>query len=131
MPQNFSASYTVEIPFDKLTRWNSRVTRGWRVSGITSFATGTPVQISEVDDRSLLGNTGGSPQYGSTDEPNYTPGNIYVNRNPRKQYVNSNGVLVNPYFNPTLFSLEPLGARGTRIADFFTGRESTTGTWLF
>src|SRR5260370_41717475 len=52
---------------------NNRITRGWMLSGITSFTTGVPVQISEPDDRSLLGSTGNSPQSGSTDEPNYTP----------------------------------------------------------
>ena len=118
---NFSFSYTYELPFDKLFGKNNRATRGWRVSGVTSFATGVPVQIAEVDDRSLVGSTGNSPQYGSTDEPNYTPGTILFNTDPRRQYIDSNGVLQNPYFKTSLFSQEPLGGQGTANRRFFHG----------
>jgi len=118
---NFSFSYTYEIPFDKLFQRNNRATRGWKVSGVTEFTTGVPVQISEPDDQSLVGNTSNSPFSGSTDEPNYTPGSIFVNRNPRNQSVNANGVLVNPYFNPSLFSREALGGQGTSGKRFFHG----------
>ena len=118
----FSASYTYELPFDKLFRTNNRATRGWKVSGVTSFTTGVPVTIGEVDDNSLRGNTGNSPQYGSTDEPNFKSGGpIYINTDPRKQYLGSNGVLVNPYFNPALFSAEPFAGQGTSNKRFFHG----------
>lgn len=40
VPQSFSASYTVELPFDKLFHSNNRGIRGWKISGITTFATG-------------------------------------------------------------------------------------------
>jgi hypothetical protein len=126
LTQNFSASYTVELPFDKLFRSNNRAVRGWKISGITTFTTGTPVQISEPDDNSLLGSTNNSPQSGSTDEPNWVPGNVihngvYINRNPRNQYLNSAGVLVNPYFNPALFSYEAVGQQGNASRRFFFG----------
>jgi hypothetical protein len=119
----FSASYTYELPFDKLFRSNSRLTRGWKVSGITSFTTGVPVTMAEVDDNSLRGNTGNSPQYGSTDEPNYLGGGpLYINRDPRKQYLDPNtNTLVNPYFNPKLFSAEPFAGQGTSNKRFFHG----------
>jgi hypothetical protein len=118
----FSLSYTYELPFDKLFRANNRATRGWKVSGVTSLATGVPVTIGEVDDNSLRGNNRNSPQYGSTDEPNFNGGgSIYVNKNPRKQYLGSNGVLVNPYFNPALFSAEPFAGQGTSNKRFFHG----------
>ena len=118
----FSFSYTYELPFDTLFRTNNRVARGWKVSGVTSFTTGVPVSIGEVDDQSLRGNTGNSPQYGSTDEPNYVGGGpIYINRNPRKQYLGSDGVLVNPYFNPKLFTREGIGQQGTSNKRFFHG----------
>lgn len=119
MPNNFSASYTVELPFDKLFHSNNRGIRGWKVSGITTFTNGTPVQITEVDDNSLTGSTGGSPQYGSLDEPNRAPGPIYVNRNPRKTYIDANGVLQNPYFNYKLFSAEAVGTIGNSNRRFF------------
>ncbi|HEX5481401.1 MAG TPA: TonB-dependent receptor, partial [Terriglobia bacterium] len=112
LTHNFSFSYSYELPFDKLFRRDNRLTRGWRLAGITTFATGTPVQIAEVDDQSLLGSTGNSPFYGSTDEPNYTPGAILVDTNPR------NG---RPYFNTSLFSMEPLGGQGTSSKRFFHG----------
>jgi len=121
MPNNFSASYTVELPFDKLFHSNNRGIRGWRISGITTFTNGTPVQIYEYDDRSLTGSTSNSPQFGSLDQPNRAPGPIYVNRNPRKQYINSNGALVNPYFNYNLFSFEQLGTIGNSSRRFFLG----------
>jgi hypothetical protein len=121
MTQNFSFSYTYELPFDKLLQRNNRVTRGWKVSGITEFATGVPVHIQEPDDQSLVGNTSNSPFSGSTDELNFTPGAIFVNRNLRKESVNANGVLVDPFFNPALFSQEPLGGQGTSGKRFFHG----------
>src|SRR5207248_11223224 len=118
----FSIGYNYEVPFEKLFRWNSRVTRGWRVSGVTSFTTGVPVTMAEVDDNSLRGNTGNSPQYGSTDEPNFLGGGpIYINKYPRKQYLGSDGALVNPYFNPKLFSAEPFAGQGTSNKRFFHG----------
>ena len=73
LTNNFSASYTVELPFDKLFHSNNRGIRGWKISGITTFTDGTPVQISENDDNSLLGSTSNSPQYGFTDQPNWSP----------------------------------------------------------
>src|SRR6202012_1225994 len=48
VPQDLVASYTVQLPFDKLVathNWAYRVAAGWAVSGITTFATGQPVQI--------------------------------------------------------------------------------------
>ena len=121
MPNNFSASYTVELPFDKLFHSNNRGIRGWKISGITTFTNGTPVQMLEQDDNSLTGSEGNSPQYGSLDEPNRLPGSIYVNRNPRKEYLNANGVLQNPYFNPSLFTNEALGTIGNSNRRFFYG----------
>ncbi len=112
VPNNFVASYTYELPFDDLFRRNNRTTRGWKLSGITSFSNGVPVQISEPDDRSLLGNTGNSAVSGSTDEPDFTPGPIFSDRNPRDR---------KPYFNTSLFSQEPLGGQGTSPRRFFHG----------
>lgn len=112
MTHNFAFSYTYELPFDRLFGTSNRATRGWKLSGITEFTTGLPIQIAEVDDRSLLGNTGNSPFYGSTDQPNYTPGPILNDTNPRDR---------KPYFNTSLFSLEPLGGQGTSGKRFFHG----------
>ena len=118
----FSASYTYELPFDKFFKSGpTRLTRGWKISGVTSFATGAPVSMGENDDNSLRGNSGNSPQVSPTDMPIFHGGGpIYINKNPRKQYV-SNGVVVNPYFNPALFSAEPFGGQGNANRRFFHG----------
>jgi hypothetical protein len=111
LTHNFSFSYNYEIPFGRLFGKSNRLTSGWKVSGITEFTTGLPVTISEVDDRDLEGNTG-VDFYGSTDEPDFTPGVILSNTNPRDGRA---------YFNTSLFSEEPLGGQGTSGRRFFHG----------
>jgi hypothetical protein len=106
--QYFVASYTVHLPFDRFidrNGWEKQVVGGWAVSGITKFATGTPITISENDDRSLIG-TGG------VDEPDYTPGKLVGNHNPRANM---------PYFNTSLFTEEPVGQVGSSQRRFFHG----------
>ena len=106
--QYLVGSYTVHLPFDMLTHhtgWANQITKGWSVSGITKFSTGLPVGISETDDRSLLG-TGG------VDEPNYTPGKLAGDHNPRDGKA---------YFNTGLFSQEDLGTFGSSHRRFFHG----------
>jgi hypothetical protein len=111
MTHNFVASYSYELPFDKAFRPN-RLTRGWILSGITRFATGTPVVILETDDRSLIGATGGLDGNYTVDEPNYVPGKLLLNTNPRKGGT---------YFNTSLFSVETLGQLGNARRRFFHG----------
>jgi hypothetical protein len=109
---NFVISYNVEIPFERLFGANNRLTRGWQISGITRFSTGFPVTLLNYGDNSLLGaEPNGINNYG-VDEPQYTPGNLALNKNPR------NG---NPYFNTSLFSLQPLGQPGNAPRRFFYG----------
>jgi hypothetical protein len=112
MTHNFSASYTVEVPIDKLLKKNNQLTRGWKISGVTEFTTGLPVTLYEMDDQSLLGSTNNSGYYGSPDSPTYTPGNIYADKNPRHGKA---------YFNTSLFSPEPLGQIGNSPRRFFHG----------
>ena len=107
---NLVVSYSYELPFDRAFGVN-RVTRGWIVSGITRFATGLPITILESDDQSLTGNTSVGPS-GSQDEPNFTPGKLLLNTNPRKG---------GNYFNTSLFTLEALGQFGNAKRRFFHG----------
>jgi hypothetical protein len=107
--QNFVASYSYELPFQKLWRAN-RLTEGWQVSGITRFATGFPVYMYENDDHALIG-AYQSGQGNNVDTPNYTPGSL-DKQNPRTG---------NPYFNTSLFSMEALGQLGTANRRFFSG----------
>jgi hypothetical protein len=89
----------------------SRLVKGWRVSGITRFATGLPVTLWEGDDRSLLG-TGSAGAIGlPVDTPEYTPGSLNFT-DPRTGAA---------YFNTGLFSPEPLGQVGSSQRRFFAG----------
>lgn len=111
--QNFVGSYEIRLPFDRAfhvtTGWANRLAGGWSVTGITTFATGLPVGISENDDNSLTGTQNTEAPF---DLPNFTPGPIYVNKNPRSGQ---------PYFNYNLFSAEPLGSFGNSKRRFFHG----------
>jgi len=108
MTHNFVVSYSYELPFDKAFGRN-RLTRGWILSGITRFATGFPVTILEGDDRSLIGATA---DWAVQDEPNYVPGKLLLQTNPRKPGT---------YFNTSLFSPEILGQFGNSMRRFFHG----------
>jgi hypothetical protein len=114
LPQNFAASYTLEMPWDLLFRKNNQITRGWKLSGLTQFSSGVPVNIAETDDQSLTGNAG-LTFAGSTDEPvlNYGSGkSFYGDKNPRHG---------NSYLNNSLFSQEPLGGQGNAPRRFLHG----------
>jgi hypothetical protein len=110
---NFVANYSYELPFDKVLHFNERITRGWKISGITQFAQGVPVIMSEQsDDNSEVGDQSVSPWCCRTDEPVYTPGNIVGDHNPRHG---------NPWFNTSLFSPEAYGQQGNSPRRFFNG----------
>jgi hypothetical protein len=105
---NFVFSYNWLMPFDRfLSGWHKRVIGGWSLSGITTFATGLPITLSENDDMSLIG-ANAVP----LDVPNYTPGPILQDTNPRHG---------NPYFNTSLFTTEQLGVLGNSRKRFFHG----------
>ena len=108
---NFVASYSYELPFEKLLSRPSMLTKGWTLSGITRFSTGFPITIMENDDRSLIGNNAVGPS-GSADEPNFTPGKLLLQTNPRRGGT---------YFNTSLFSMENLGQFGNAKRRFFSG----------
>jgi hypothetical protein len=60
----------------------------------------------------LLGTEPNGVNNDGADEPQYTPGPLGLNHNPR------NG---QPYFNTSLFSLQPLGQPGNAKRRFFYG----------
>ncbi len=116
---NFVVSYAYELPFDHLFHASNRWTNGWTISGITHFSSGFPVTLLNYGDNSLLGaEPNGINNYG-VDEPQYTPGPLELNQNPR------NG---QSYFNTGLFGctptgcpLQPLGQPGNAKRRFFSG----------
>jgi hypothetical protein len=109
---NFVVSYAYELPFDRLFGASNRWTRGWTISGITHFSSGFPVTLLNYGDNSLLGaEPNGINNYG-VDEPQFTPGSLGLNHNPRSGQA---------YFNTSLFSLQPLGEPGNAKRRFFYG----------
>ena len=109
---NFVVSYAYELPLEHLFGASNRWAKGWTVSGITHFSSGFPVTLLNYGDNSLLGaEPNGINNYG-VDEPQYTPGPLELNSNPR------NG---QSYFNTSLFGLQALGTPGNAKRRFFYG----------
>ena len=100
VPQNFVVSYHYELPFDKWHR--GRLTSGWTLAGITRFATGLPVTLTENDDNSLLGTNYTGPNGNGIDTPNVVASQIAIH-NPRSGL---------PYFDPSAFTTETVGTTG-------------------
>jgi hypothetical protein len=63
-------------------------------------------------DNSLLGTNPNGINNSAVDEPEYSGGSLSLNSNPR------NG---RPYFNPDVFSVQPLGTPGNSPRRFFYG----------
>ncbi len=112
MTQNFVASYRYELPIELLFRRTGRLTQGWSLSGTTTFSTGLPVTLYDDSDNSLLGTLGNGVNNYLLDTPEFKPGPLEINTNPR------NG---RPEFNTSLFSLEALGQLGDASRRFFYG----------
>ena len=109
---NFVVSYSYQIPFERLFRTTNRWTQGWEISGITHFSSGLPVTLVNFGDDSLIGSEPNGVNNFGVDEPDFTPGPLKLNRNPR------NGKL---YFNTVLFSDNALGTPGNSKRRFFYG----------
>ena len=112
MKHNFVASYSYQIPLEHLLHAANRLTQGWAVSGITRFSSGFPVTLVNLGDNSLLGAEPNGINNFGVDEPDFTPGPLKLNSNPR------NG---QSYFNTSLFSMQALGTPGTSARRFFYG----------
>jgi len=112
MRHNFVASYEWRLPLAKLVHGRSPWADGWSLTGVSRFSTGFPVTLLNNDDTSLLGTIPNGINNNAVDTPDYTPGDLDVNTNPR------NG---KPAFNTALFSLPQLGQIGTAGRRFFYG----------
>jgi hypothetical protein len=112
LTHNFVASYEYELPLTKFLPAN-RWTKGWTWSGITRFSTGFPVTLFSLGDNSLLGAEPNGINNFGIDLPDYTPGALNLNNNPRK-----NGQV---YFNTALFAENAIGTPGTASRRFFHG----------
>jgi hypothetical protein len=110
---NFVVSYTYNLLLERMFHADGGVRGhllgGWAVSGITTYATGLPISLSENDDNSLLG-----IQAAPLDTPELVPnsGGVYGNKNPRSGL---------PYINPGAFTFEQVGQLGNANRQFFHG----------
>ena len=109
---NFIASYSYQIPLERLFHAANRATQGWEVSGIAHFSTGLPVTLINNGDNSLLGAEPNGINNFGVDEPDVAAGRLNLNHNPR------NG---QDYFNAALFSVNALGTPGTASRRYFSG----------
>jgi hypothetical protein len=109
LTHNFVFSYNWLMPFDRWVSsgWARKVLGGWSLSGITNFATGLPITLTENDDNALVG-AFAVP----VDVPNFAGGKVLGDTNPRHG---------NPYFNTSLFTNEQLGVLGNARRRFFHG----------
>ena len=108
MTHNLVASYTYELPFQRIAPGGLGKTLlgGWQLSGISRFTTGLPVTLTASGDRSLTG-TGG------IDRPNYTGAPITV--------LDPRATSTHLYFDRSPFSQEVLGVPGNANRRFFHG----------
>lgn len=112
LTQNFVASYHTTLPFDRLRGGRNKLARNWVLSGTTRFSTGFPVTLSNDSDNSLLGTQPNGVNALGVDLPNVARGPLGLNSNPRNRQ---------PYFNTSLFSLQPLGQPGNAARRYFYG----------
>lgn len=101
LTHNLVATYDYQLPL-----------KGWFLSGITRLSSGFPVTISNDGDRSLMGSLPNGVNNKSLDLPDFTPGPLNLNHDPR------NGM---PYFNQSLFAPNALGTPGTASRRAFHG----------
>ncbi len=112
LTHNFVATYRYALPVGRFLKGPSRLIEGWDVSGLTRFSTGFPVTLLNNNDASLLGTQPNGINNNGVDEPEFTPGNLELNRRPR----------MNGYaFNTSLFALPQLGRLGNAQRRFFYG----------
>lgn len=114
---NFVLSYEYKLPIDRFLQprrssvW--QLAQGWSFSGITRFASGFPVTMTNNGDNSLIGANPNGVNNSSIDEPDLSGAPLHLNRNPR-----TNG---NNYFDTTAFSMNALGTPGNAKRRFFYG----------
>jgi len=117
VPHNFVASYSVQLPFNKLVggAFAKPITAGWTVSGVTSFISGEVIALSEGDDDNALSgayNAGfDTPSYAHNGSSLFQRG--VTSKDPRNRLL--------PYFNPNFFAPEPIGQVGNAMRRYFHG----------
>ena len=106
------ATYQYQLPLERFVGRARGFAEGWAISGITRLSSGFPVTIHSDGDLSLMGSLPNGVNNQSLDLPDFTPGNLNLNHDPR------NGL---PYFNTSLFTPNALGTPGTASRRSFHG----------
>jgi hypothetical protein len=109
---NLAVTYDYRLPLETVTHRAAVLTRGWSLSGITRISSGFPVTISSDGDRSLMGSLPNGVNNKSLDLPDFTPGPLEINHNPRSGLA---------YFNTSRFSQNALGTPGSASRRSFSG----------
>ena len=109
---NFVTTFRYQLPFDRWSHRGRKITQGWALSGIARASTGFPVTLAVHGDNSLQGSTPNGVNNHSLDLPDYTPGDLKLNRDPR------NG---QEYFNTSLYTENALGTPGSASRRSFYG----------
>jgi hypothetical protein len=112
LKHNFIANYQYQLPLAGLLHGPRFLTDGWAITGITRISTGFPVSLHSDGDNSLMGSLPNGVNNHSVDRPDYVPGPLNLNHDPR------NGL---PYFNTSLFVENALGSPGTASRRSFYG----------
>ena len=110
---DIATSYTVNLPFNNYIGKGdiaNRFTSGWSLAGLSTFASGQPVQLSESDDRDLIGD--GSFRFSMVNHFPSDGKQLYNNKNPRSGLA---------FFSPTYFEKDALGQVGNASRRFFPG----------
>ena len=115
---NFVLSYSAPLPLVALTGRANRWTGDWLLSGITRFSSGMPVTLYNNDDTSLIGSMPNGINNNGVDTPDFTPGNLELNRNPRNGHYAFNTALITI---PDASIPSELGHLGTARRRFFYG----------
>jgi hypothetical protein len=121
--QRFVLSYSYYIPsvrhFSAFQRLPSRLTDGWRITGITTFQSGFPISLFDSSDNSDTCNASFS-FYGCPDRPNAVAPQVILN--PRTGTAGTPPNLVsNIYFSPASFPAQSPGVLGNSGRNFFHG----------
>jgi hypothetical protein len=107
-PQRLVFNYYYTLPFYHFTHRLRPLTDGWVLTGITTFQHGFPVSVYDSSFSSLTCNAAAEVvDVPCWDVPNRV-GPLDI-RNPRNYSINGNP---NYWFNPSAFTLEPLGVQG-------------------
>ena len=112
MTHDFVASYALALPVATRNRWTSRLTTGSSLSGVTRFATGLPVTLTDTSDNSLLGTLGNGANNYLLDTPRRLPGPLHIHHDGRTGMA---------AFNTTLFPVELEGQLGNAKRRSFYG----------